>query len=172
MGFSVTLPLSSGTLAAPRRLGLTAFGTAALVSVWAAGATTASLGVDLLLSDRTAVISSALLISVFGGRALAKAATVPVGVLSHRCAGQCHRGVDDGHGCSSGDWAACPLGDLLELSGHPLIRKLLSLNLPPTEYVIAGCPLPEVLAWKEELDREKDQEDIRLIRRHLRRSGA
>ncbi|MFJ9006245.1 hypothetical protein [Streptomyces canus] len=140
----------------------------------------------------------------------------------------------------------------MELSGHPLIRKLLSLNLPPAEYVIAGsgpllahglrdtigdldlvargaawkialgladpviapsgcgrlvslfqgdievfdrwlpgtrepdtmidgaewiqgipfCSLAEVLAWKERLNREKDQEDIRLIRRHLASSEA
>lgn len=140
----------------------------------------------------------------------------------------------------------------MELSGHPLIRKLSSLNLPPTEYVIAGsgpllahglrdtigdldlvargaawkivlgfadpviapsgcgrmvslfrgeievfdrwlpgtpdpdamidgaeriqgfpfCSLAEVLAWKEKLNREKDQGDIRLIRLHLRSSGG
>ncbi|MER7566457.1 hypothetical protein ABTZ93_26310 [Streptomyces sp. NPDC097941] len=140
----------------------------------------------------------------------------------------------------------------MELSGHPLIRKLLSLNLPPKDYVIAGSgpllahglrhaigdldlvargaawklargladpviapsgcghlvslfqgsieifdrwlpgtsepdamidgaewiqgipfsSLSEVLAWKERLNRAKDQEDIRLIRRHLRSSGA
>ncbi|MET7689954.1 hypothetical protein ABZT06_18565 [Streptomyces sp. NPDC005483] len=138
----------------------------------------------------------------------------------------------------------------MELSGHPLIRKLLSLKLPPTEYVVAGsgpllarglrnvigdldlvargaawkialeladpviapsgcgrlvslfqgdievfdrwlpgapepdamidgaewiqgipfCSLSEVLAWKERLHREKDQEDIKLIRQHLRSS--
>jgi hypothetical protein len=31
---------------------------------------------------------------------------------------------------------------------------------------IPFCSLSEVLAWKEILNREKDQEDIRLIRRH------
>ncbi|MEU0025065.1 hypothetical protein [Streptomyces sp. NPDC006335] len=136
----------------------------------------------------------------------------------------------------------------MELSEHPLMRKLLSLDLPPTDYVTAGSgpllahglrdtigdldlvargaaweiaagladpvvassgcgrvvslfqgdievfdrwvpgtrepdamidgaewiqgipfsPLSEVLACKERLGREKDQEDIRLIRRHLR----
>ncbi|MET7689953.1 hypothetical protein ABZT06_18560 [Streptomyces sp. NPDC005483] len=78
LGLSITLPMPTGAPAASRRLGLAAFGTAALVSVWAAGATTASLGVDLLLSDRVAVVSSALLISVFGGGVLARSATVPV----------------------------------------------------------------------------------------------
>ncbi|MER7566458.1 hypothetical protein ABTZ93_26315 [Streptomyces sp. NPDC097941] len=77
-GFTITLSMRSGAPAASRRLGLAAFGTAALLSLWAAGATTASLGVDLLLSDRTAVVTSALLISVFGGGVLAKAATGPV----------------------------------------------------------------------------------------------
>jgi hypothetical protein len=36
---------------------------------------------------------------------------------------------------------------------------------------IPFSPLSEVLAWKERLDRPKDQEDVRLIRRHLKLSG-
>lgn len=78
LGFSLTLSMPSRALAASRRVGLAAFATAALLSVWAAGAATASLGVDLLLSDRMAVVSSALLISVFGGGVLARTATGPV----------------------------------------------------------------------------------------------
>ncbi|MGW1604797.1 hypothetical protein [Streptomyces eurythermus] len=35
---------------------------------------------------------------------------------------------------------------------------------------IPFSPLGEVLAWKERLDRPKDREDIRLIRRHLEMS--
>ncbi|MFV0128319.1 hypothetical protein ACLGI4_11455 [Streptomyces sp. HMX112] len=136
----------------------------------------------------------------------------------------------------------------MELTEHPLIRKLLALGLPAADYVIAGsgpllahglrdtigdldivargaawrrvlgwadpvpapsghgrmvllcgggievfdrwlpgtrgpdemidgaewvrgipfCPLREVLMWKELYDREKDREDVRLIREHLR----
>ncbi|MCL8016554.1 hypothetical protein [Streptomyces sp. AS02] len=140
----------------------------------------------------------------------------------------------------------------MELSEHPLFRELSTLNLPPTDYVVAGsgpllahglrreisdldivargeawrialkvadpvatpsghgrmvllfdggievfdrwlpgsrepdemiegaewvqgfpfCPLREVLAWKERLGRQKDQEDVKLIRNHLRHPGV
>lgn len=78
LGFSVTLPLWAGVSAVSQRLGVAAFGTAVPLSVWTAGGTTASLGADLLNGDRTAVCLSALLVAVFGGDALAKAATGPV----------------------------------------------------------------------------------------------
>ncbi|MFG2553432.1 hypothetical protein [Streptomyces sp. NPDC048581] len=78
LGFSITLPLSAGPPAGTKRLGIAAFGAAVPLSVWAAGAPTAAMGADLLSSDRTAVFMSALLMSVFGGGMLARAATVPV----------------------------------------------------------------------------------------------
>lgn len=42
------------------------------------------------------------------------------------------------------------------------------------EYVqgIPFCPLREVLTWKERLNRQKDQEDVKLLRDHLRFSEA
>ncbi|MEU9983930.1 hypothetical protein [Streptomyces sp. NPDC050856] len=78
VGLTLTLPLSTGNLPLSRRLGAAAFGAAVLLSSWVAGATTASLGADLLLSDRAAVVLSALLIAVFGGGVLAAVATGPV----------------------------------------------------------------------------------------------
>lgn len=51
---------------------------AALLAAWTGGVKTASLASDLVLSDRAAVQVSALLLAVFGGGALAKAATASV----------------------------------------------------------------------------------------------
>jgi len=78
LGFSVTLPPISGTVGMTRRVGVATFGAAAVLSVWAAGGTTVSLGVELLSSDRAAIFFSGLLVAVFGGGTLAKVATGPV----------------------------------------------------------------------------------------------
>ncbi|UQT56910.1 hypothetical protein M4V62_18380 [Streptomyces durmitorensis] len=78
MGFSFALPLSVGRLAQTRRVSVAVFVGAVGLGVWSAGETSGSLGVDLVLSDGVAVFLSAALISVFGGGALAKAATGPV----------------------------------------------------------------------------------------------
>ncbi|POX48639.1 hypothetical protein C3488_19710 [Streptomyces sp. Ru72] len=77
-GFPDLRPWASGALAARRRFGLGALGAALLLSAWTAGERTWSLLLELLRSDRTAVFVSALLIAVFGGGTLAKAATRPV----------------------------------------------------------------------------------------------
>ncbi|MFD5033588.1 hypothetical protein ACFWM0_24745 [Streptomyces sp. NPDC058405] len=76
-GFSFTFPLTSGT-ATTKRLGAAALATAVLLSLWVAGTTTKALSTELILSDRATVVFSALLIAVFGGGTLAKAATGPV----------------------------------------------------------------------------------------------
>ncbi|MFJ3169703.1 hypothetical protein ACIPJK_02855 [Streptomyces roseus] len=76
-GFSFTFPLTAGT-AVTKRLGAATLVVAVGVSLLAAGATTKALSAELLLSDAAAVMLSALLIAVFGGGTLAKAATGPV----------------------------------------------------------------------------------------------
>lgn len=77
LGFSITSPLSTGT-SATKRLGLMSLVLAAAVGLRTAWAT-ASTFIDHLLENHTlAVMLSALLIAVFGGGILAKAATDPV----------------------------------------------------------------------------------------------
>ncbi|APY86883.1 hypothetical protein DCW30_30550 [Streptomyces alfalfae] len=78
VGFTVTLPLMVGRLARTRRVSVVALLGAVGIAVWTAGPAVVSLGRELLLSDTVAVFVSAALISVFGGGALAKAATGPV----------------------------------------------------------------------------------------------
>lgn len=77
-GFSITLPLTAGSSPATKRAGAALLVVAALLSLWTAGGTTVTLGGDLLRSDRVAIFLSALLLAVFGGGSLAKAATDPV----------------------------------------------------------------------------------------------
>jgi hypothetical protein len=77
-GFSLTLPLSSGTVTRTRWLGAAAFSAAVALSVWAAGAWLIARAAALLTSDRVCVLVSALLISVVGGGSLAQTATGPV----------------------------------------------------------------------------------------------
>ncbi|WP_055698219.1 hypothetical protein [Streptomyces silaceus] len=77
-GVTVTLPLMAGRLARARRASVAVLVAAVALAVWSAGATVAPLSKDLFLSDKVAVFLSAALISVFGGGALAKAATGPV----------------------------------------------------------------------------------------------
>lgn len=77
-GFSITLPLTTGSSPATKRAGATLLFAAVLLSLWTAGGTTITLGSDLLRSDRAAIFLSALLLAVFGGGSLAKAATAPV----------------------------------------------------------------------------------------------
>ncbi|MGW6270395.1 hypothetical protein [Streptomyces sp. NPDC055060] len=78
IGLTVTLPLTPGRLAWPRWVSLAALCGALALAMWSAGPTAASLGRELLLSDRTAVFASAALIAVCAGGALAQAATGPV----------------------------------------------------------------------------------------------
>lgn len=78
LGLTVTLPLMAGRLARTRWVSVAALSAAVGLAMWSAGPTTVSLGQELLLSDRAAVFASAALIAVFGGGALAKAATGPV----------------------------------------------------------------------------------------------
>ncbi|ATL29806.1 hypothetical protein [Streptomyces formicae] len=78
LGVTVTLPLMAGRLARTRRASVGVLVAAVALTVWSAGTTVAPLSKDLFLSDRAAVFLSAALISVFGGGALAKAATGPV----------------------------------------------------------------------------------------------
>ncbi|MET8744966.1 hypothetical protein [Streptomyces sp. NPDC004728] len=77
-GFSITLPLTTGSSPATRRAGAGLLSIAVLLSLWTAGGTTITLGTDLLQSDRVAIFLSALLLAVFGGGTLARAATAPV----------------------------------------------------------------------------------------------
>ncbi|MCX4674959.1 hypothetical protein OG413_06395 [Streptomyces sp. NBC_01433] len=78
LGFSLQVPLTSGSGARTRRAGAVLMAGAALLAAWTGGVKTASLVSDLVLSDRAAVQVSALLLAVFGGGALAKAATASV----------------------------------------------------------------------------------------------
>ncbi|MFC3573383.1 hypothetical protein ACFOZ0_08875 [Streptomyces yaanensis] len=78
LGFSITTPLSMGAVTATKRLGAAAVGLAALAGLRIGWATASKLGTDLLLSDKLAVMSSSLLIAVFGGGTLAQAITAPV----------------------------------------------------------------------------------------------
>ncbi|MER6607168.1 hypothetical protein ABT282_14950 [Streptomyces sp. NPDC000927] len=77
-GFSLTLPLSSGASMAARRVGVVLMALAAVLALWTAGRKTATLSGEFLLSDRAAIFLSALLLAVFGGGALSRAATAPV----------------------------------------------------------------------------------------------
>lgn len=78
MGFSVTLPLASGPVSMTRRVGIGMLVAATALSLWAAGGTAQVLGEELLLSDRATIFASSGLVAVFGGGALAQAATTPV----------------------------------------------------------------------------------------------
>ncbi|CAM5330261.1 hypothetical protein SALBM311S_07644 [Streptomyces alboniger] len=78
LGFSVTLPLTSGSMPAARRIGVGMLVVAAVVAWWAAGATAQALGEELVLSDKATIFVSAGLVAVFGGGAFAQAATAPV----------------------------------------------------------------------------------------------
>ncbi|MFF9509962.1 hypothetical protein ACF1BU_01420 [Streptomyces sp. NPDC014724] len=77
-GFSLTFPLSTSSSPATRRAGAVLLCVAVLLALWTAGGTTTILGRALLHSDRVAIFLSALLLAVFGGGSLAKAATAPV----------------------------------------------------------------------------------------------
>ncbi|MGW1372697.1 hypothetical protein ACWD6P_00230 [Streptomyces sp. NPDC002446] len=75
---SIFTPVTSGRLASSKKVGAVLLAIAALTALWVAGATTAALGVELLLSDKATVMTSALLLAVFGGGVLVKAVTDPV----------------------------------------------------------------------------------------------
>lgn len=77
-GFSITIPNIFGSVPASTRIGIVLLGTASIMSVWVAGATTTTLGEELLLSDKAAILLSGGLIAVFAGGPLAMAATAPV----------------------------------------------------------------------------------------------
>ncbi|MFE7463653.1 hypothetical protein ACFU6R_06075 [Streptomyces sp. NPDC057499] len=77
-GFSLTLPLNSGSPMATRRAGAVLLSVAVLLLLWTAGSKTTALGGEFLLSDPAAVFLSALLLAVFGGGLLARAATARV----------------------------------------------------------------------------------------------
>ncbi|MGW1431470.1 hypothetical protein ACWD6K_23000 [Streptomyces sp. NPDC002431] len=78
LGFSLTLPLSGGSTMLTRRVGAVLLCLAVLLLLWTAGSRTTALGGEFLLSDRSAVFLSALLLAVFGGGLLARAATARV----------------------------------------------------------------------------------------------
>ncbi|MEU8538975.1 hypothetical protein AB0C52_03080 [Streptomyces sp. NPDC048717] len=78
VGFSVTTSVTGGRVAASKLGGAVILGFAAIAGIWVAAATTVNLGTQLLLSDRASVMISALLLAVFGGGTLVKAATDPV----------------------------------------------------------------------------------------------
>ncbi|MFD7235086.1 hypothetical protein ACFWAT_07225 [Streptomyces syringium] len=78
MGFSVSFPVTFGAISVSRRIGGGLLVVAVAVSLWAAGAPAEATGEMLLLSDKVAVFLSAGLAAVFGGAALAQAATAPV----------------------------------------------------------------------------------------------
>ncbi|MET9624412.1 hypothetical protein ABZZ37_27105 [Streptomyces sp. NPDC006464] len=77
-GFSVTTPVTLGPMSGARKSGAFVIGLAGLIGLWAAAPTTVDLGNRLLLSDRVTVMFSAMLLAVFGGGSLVKAATDPV----------------------------------------------------------------------------------------------
>ncbi|MFE2289567.1 hypothetical protein [Streptomyces sp. NPDC059452] len=78
LGFSITSSLTAGTSSSTKRIGVLTVVLAACVGTWTAWATASSVGAELLRNDTLAVMLSTLLIAVFGGGALVKAATDPV----------------------------------------------------------------------------------------------
>lgn len=78
LGFSITRSLATGSPSAARRAGALTVALAAVAGAWTAWAKASSVGAELLRNDTLAVMLSALLIAVFGGGALVKAATDPV----------------------------------------------------------------------------------------------
>lgn len=77
LGFSITSPLTAG-VSATQLLGLVSLALAAWVGLWASWATVSAFIGHLLRNDTLAVMLSSLLIAVFGGGTLVKAATDPV----------------------------------------------------------------------------------------------
>ncbi|WP_157993158.1 hypothetical protein [Streptomyces sp. Go-475] len=77
-GFSIKTPLFPAPISASKRAGYLSITLAIIVGLWTAWSKLASIGSDLLHNDTLAVMSSALLIAVFGGGALVKKATDPV----------------------------------------------------------------------------------------------
>ena len=75
---SISTPVTSGQVTVSKKIGAILLAIAALTALWVAGATTVGLGAELFLSDKATVMTSALLLAVFGGGALVKAATDPV----------------------------------------------------------------------------------------------
>ncbi|MEU1822647.1 hypothetical protein ABZ502_09360 [Streptomyces abikoensis] len=78
VGFSISFPVRFGSVPVERRIGTVMLAAAVALSAWAAGATVEVAVESLLLSDRVAVFLSSGLAAVFGGAALAQAATAPV----------------------------------------------------------------------------------------------
>jgi len=75
LGFSITTSLTTGAVSAGKWAGMAVVTLASLVGLWLGWATASKVGTSLLLDDKLAVMSSALLIAVFGGAALVRVAT-------------------------------------------------------------------------------------------------
>ncbi|GES29581.1 hypothetical protein AB0G60_06725 [Streptomyces angustmyceticus] len=75
---SIFTPVTSGRATINKKLGVILLAIAAVTAVWVAGATIVTLVAQLLLSDKAIVMTSALLLAVFGGGSVVKAATDPV----------------------------------------------------------------------------------------------
>ncbi|MEV4193366.1 hypothetical protein [Streptomyces toxytricini] len=76
-------PFNPSNWSTGQRAGAAALCVASALALWAAGATTKSLGTEFLSSDKASVFASGLLIAVFGGGLFAQFATNPVRKTIH-----------------------------------------------------------------------------------------
>lgn len=78
LGFSVMLPLTSGSVPVARRVGAGLLVVAIAVAWWTAGAKVEEAIAVFARSEKTAIFMSAGLVAVYGGGLIAKAVTAPI----------------------------------------------------------------------------------------------